>query len=400
MKDYLPVKSSKSRCLLLIGGMIFIYLLDNLSLGKYISHEAYYYIIKPALWLLIGFVVWLFPRPRFKTSLKQKDNIIMWGLIFGIISVLITFCAGFIDGFGNSPYSHSLIGMLLNISVIGSKLFGMESARGFIVNNMKKEERYIVFITLALFTTLFNYPVSRFIDLKNTEETVKLFAQYIAPEFCQNLLATYLAFLGGWLPALVYMSTIEAFHWLSPILPNIEWITAALIGIMCPIFSLSAMQNIHMRESREFRRNTKTEGTFGWIVTSILSIGIIWFAVGVFPIYPSVIATGSMEPVIKPGDMVLISKMQSIEDINGLKEGDVIQFKKGNILITHRVLDIVNEKNTMQFRTKGDNNSVSDKQLVKSEDIKGKMVYVIPKVGWPTLLLKSSEDVPLEDIEF
>lgn len=107
-----------------------------------------------------------------------------------------------------------------------------------------------------------------------------------------------------------------------------------------------------------------------------------------------------MKPLIHPGDMVLISKMKNIEDIDNLKEGDIIQFKRGNILITHRIVEILNEKNVKQYRTKGDNNSVSDKQTVKPEDIKGRMISVIPKVGWPTLLLKSSDDIPIEDVEF
>ena len=400
MKDYIPVKSSKSMCLLIIGGMIFIYSLDNLSLGKVISNETYYYIIKPLLYLVLGFVVWLFPRPRFKASIIHKNNIIMWAFGFGIIHVLFTFCVGFIDGFGKSPYSHSFMGILINVFGIASRLIGQESARSFIVNNLTKKERYIVFIPLALFTTLLNYPLSRFIRLKETEEIVKLFAQYIVPDFCQNLFATYLSFLCGWFPSLAYMGTIQAFNWLSPILPNLKWISAALVGIMCPVFSLSVMQNIHLQESKEYKRNTQKEGTFGWIATSILSIGIIWFAVGVFPIYPSVIATGSMKPLIHPGDMVLISKMKNIEDIDNLKEGDIIQFKRGNILITHRIVEILNEKNVKQYRTKGDNNSVSDKQTVKPEDIKGRMISVIPKVGWPTLLLKSSDDIPIEDVEF
>ena len=44
------------------------------------------------------------------------------------------------------------------------------------------------------------------------------------------------------------------------------------------------------------------------ILTGVTGVLIIWFAVGLFPIYPSVIITGSMEPLIKPGDIVLLKK--------------------------------------------------------------------------------------------
>ena len=163
-----------------------------------------------------------------------------------------------------------------------------------------------------------------------------------------------------------------------------------------------SMQAIYQNESRQIKvREKDEENPLGWMITSILSILIIWFSVGVFPIYPSVIATGSMEPMIKPGDVILVRKTVDMEGINNLKVGDVIQFKRDNILISHRIIDIINdEKEGLSFRTKGDNNSGADTELVKPQDIRGIIVYNVPKIGWPTLLIKSNKDIPLDDIVF
>jgi signal peptidase I len=128
---------------------------------------------------------------------------------------------------------------------------------------------------------------------------------------------------------------------------------------------------------------------------------IIWFAVGVFPIYPSVIATGSMKPMIKPGDIILVKKIVDMDGINSLKEGDVIQFQRDSMLISHRIIEVVNdEKEGIQFITKGDNNSGEDTDFVRPEDIKGTIEQVVPKIGWVTLLIKSDKDVDLDKIEF
>ena len=54
----------------------------------------------------------------------------------------------------------------------------------------------------------------------------------------------------------------------------------------------------------------------------------------------------------------------------------------------------------MKYRTKGDNNSAQDADLVAAEDIKGTIVEVIPKIGWPTLILKNSNKETPPDIEF
>jgi signal peptidase len=78
--------------------------------------------------------------------------------------------------------------------------------------------------------------------------------------------------------------------------------------------------------------------------------------------------------------------------------GDVIQFKKDNILISHRVIEIVTDDKGFKYRTKGDNNSGEDMELVKPENIRGKLISVIPKIGWPTLLIKQSEDLSFEKI--
>jgi len=172
---------------------------------------------------------------------------------------------------------------------------------------------------------------------------------------------------------------------------------------LCPIFCLMSMQGIYAGAAGKLKRKEKDEeSSLSWMITSIISIGIIWFSVGVFPIYPSVIATGSMEPMIKPGDVILAKKIVDMEGINNLKTGDIVQFERDKIRISHRIINIIEDEKTEQisYITKGDNNSVIDREMVKPEQIKGRIVYIVPKVGWPTLLIKSKEDIPMEEVEF
>ncbi len=233
------------------------------------------------------------------------------------------------------------------------------------------------------------------------EALVKYLAEFLAPDFAKNLFATYLAFLGGTLSSIIYLGLIDAFHWFSPILPDLKWITTALTGVLVPVFSLSLMQMFYLSEAKLLKLSDKEqEGPFGWMLTSIFSIAIVWFAVGVFPVYPSVIATGSMEPMIKPGDVILVDKATSIEEIYSLREGDVIQFSRDAILISHRIIEIVEEEGVKLFYTKGDNNSAPDFAPVRPEQVKGKIIKVVPKIGWPTLLIKSNREIDINEIVF
>ena len=101
------------------------------------------------------------------------------------------------------------------------------------------------------------------------------------------------------------------------------------------------------------------------------------------------IVSGSMEPAIKVGDVILDVR---VDEAKTLKIGDVITFKSTNSLlpdmtITHRILDIRDSSGTLEFITKGDFNKTADSTPVKPEDIIGKTVLKIPQLGHIQLFL-------------
>lgn len=92
-----------------------------------------------------------------------------------------------------------------------------------------------------------------------------------------------------------------------------------------------------------------------------------------------IITTNSMEPNIKKGDAVVCKKVKT-ED---LKEGDVITFSKDGevITITHRIIKIETKDGKKSYITKGDNNTLEDNEKVEENQIRGKMIVVIPRLG-------------------
>lgn len=85
--------------------------------------------------------------------------------------------------------------------------------------------------------------------------------------------------------------------------------------------------------------------------------------------------TGSMEPAIGVGSVVVIKPVDS----ETLEIGEVIcySFSESNS-ITHRIVNITDEG----FITKGDANEDQDYRPVKKEDVIGKVILVIPFVGY------------------
>lgn len=86
---------------------------------------------------------------------------------------------------------------------------------------------------------------------------------------------------------------------------------------------------------------------------------------------PLIVLTGSMEPEISSGDLIICHAIEPSE----VKTGDVISFfdPEGNGLsvVTHRVVEIVQENGGLSFRTKGDANNVEDKTPVPAENLVG-----------------------------
>ena len=102
------------------------------------------------------------------------------------------------------------------------------------------------------------------------------------------------------------------------------------------------------------------------------------------PLYGAyVIVSGSMEPLIKVRDAVIIKRASE----DNIKVGDVVTYRSTDpafygILITHRVINIENDENGKVFITKGDNNETVDRTPVNFNQIQGKVVMRVPKIGY------------------
>src|SRR5690554_2725476 len=114
MQKYLPTTHFRLRCFILISLVIFIYVITNSPLPTLVGSGTFNYRIKPCMWLGLALIAWLFPRVHSKSLIKFKSSINMWAMTFALVFVVISVLAGFIDGLGKSPYSHTPKGMLIN----------------------------------------------------------------------------------------------------------------------------------------------------------------------------------------------------------------------------------------------------------------------------------------------
>ena len=82
------------------------------------------------------------------------------------------------------------------------------------------------------------------------------------------------------------------------------------------------------------------------------------------------VATGSMEPVIKQNDIIIVHKQKNYS------LDDIVTFKSTNAYITHRIVS----KRGNTIVTQGDANNTKDVAIEKS-DIIGKVIKILPQAG-------------------
>ena len=101
------------------------------------------------------------------------------------------------------------------------------------------------------------------------------------------------------------------------------------------------------------------------------------------------IVTGSMEPTIYVNDLIITKNCTQ----NDIKEHDIITYKRGDSVVTHRVYKIVNDAGNIYYVTKGDSNYIQDDYKVKYKDIEGKYIGKYSKIGRIVSILKNRKIV-------
>jgi signal peptidase I len=115
----------------------------------------------------------------------------------------------------------------------------------------------------------------------------------------------------------------------------------------------------------------------GWLAAWVLipSVVLGWT--------PVAITSGSMTPLIRPGDVVVLDPDAEIGP------GSVVTVERGPGRVTHRV---VSQRADGTWLTRGDANASADRETVRSEDVVGVGRLVVPVIGYPAATLVGASD--------
>jgi len=126
-----------------------------------------------------------------------------------------------------------------------------------------------------------------------------------------------------------------------------------------------------------------------YIVLGFIVLIAVLLIVSVFPITGNikfmVVQSGSMQPEIKIGSVVMVKPMDDYEI------GEVITFGpygKTKPPTTHRIYDIKVVDGEPRYITKGDANNAPDQREIQKKDIIGKVLFSVPYLGYAVDFVK------------
>jgi signal peptidase I len=120
-----------------------------------------------------------------------------------------------------------------------------------------------------------------------------------------------------------------------------------------------------------------TEIITAFVVAWVFYQGLA-FATGTSMPIVSVVSE-SMEPILHRGDLLFVTGADDFQ-VN-----DIVIYQRSEVqyTIVHRIIEVQEDG----YVIKGDNNPVPDAGVVKQEQIVGKVLFAVPLLGYPRLVL-------------
>lgn len=352
------------------------------AIAPYVGPRIYLYVIQPLCWFAPAGVAVCAAGVRRLWQHSAPDIALLATLIAGLQIALSATLAVFV-GFGLSPYQHSALAMVGNLWYVAALLVAREVARWSMLQSLEARSEFETVTCVSLVFWAAVVPVAGLQNLANAESAFAFLGGTVLPLGAASLLATYLSLRGGPVAAVGYVGTLAAFEWFSPILPNLTWPVAALVGVLVPVVCLSFIEPSD--DAADAAGAADDSIGYSWIAASVLFVVVVWFNAGVFGVQPTLVNGHSMEPKFHTGDLVLTKPVA----VESLKVGDIIRFQQGSRDVLHRIIEIRRDDGKLVFETKGDNNAGPDGP-VTADRVKGILVAHVGKVGWPGIWFKQA----------
>lgn len=375
------MKKRDFRSIYLLLSLILYALLYRFIIVKYFLRLSS---VLTATFLLVLFFISYFllgfQKNKMNSIRKETSTVIV---ICVLLYFILIYGIGFFTGFLKNSYSMNIITMIGNVFsplfiIIFEELFRYNLIRA------NKDKKYIVVLTAACLI-IFDLCINLFIKDYAFDVIFVQITTIGLPIFVKHCVMTYLSLELGYIPILFYRIMVEIYIYIVPVIPDIGNYFISMLGIIMPliifVYCSRMLKEYYNGVERDF---AKKMFSIADVPIALIIVVLMILVSGVFRYQLIGVASGSMNPVIKKGDAVMIDQKILVND---LKTGDIIAYKKDNLIIIHRIVNINIEDDIVIFSTKGDANNTEDDIKLNIDDIKGKVIFDVPYIAWPSVYL-------------
>lgn len=364
--------------LFIFGISMLIFLLFNSFVYNFIPG------IYTSLFLGICLLIFKFVFGFEKSNFRSTKEVLLDTMITVLAFMLIYYLFGLVIGFAKVGNYFTFEGIKNYILPIILNTIIKEILR---FNYLTKADGKKRLILLSIFVFIFvdianNVYYGVFYDAAHI---FKFVALVLLPSISYNIYATYTTINSGYKSVIIYAIVTTLYAYVIPIVPNASEYLTSIIKFLLPVLLLYRVYNTIKNENDEkIERDYNKKDYIGLGIAAFIVIVLVYFSSGYFTYHAIAIATGSMYPNIKRGDIVIVKKTKDYENI---KEGEVIAYDYHNVLVIHRLSKKVKVDNEYFFYSKGDANENEDNYIIKQDMIEGTVKFRIPLIGMPTVWL-------------
>lgn len=372
-----------------------VYLLVNLFV-PYTFRGEMIFIMDALLWASLIPLNFLIAKHSQKSIFKTDRTLIIIATIIAVFQIFLSVFMAFFMGFGKNTLVWTPKAFAINFPFLLAPFLATEISRACFAQTVNRQKPTAVILLIGLFYALLTPTIPQYQSLTSALAITEFLIRTLIPTLATSLLATYLAYLGGFPANLVYMAVPAFFTWFSPILPKIRWQTQSILTVIATTVGLIALDAAvkpppTAKERRKIRiynvhptRKGKSQTVY-WAVTALTAAIAIWSTTGLLGFTPAIIASGSMQPTLNPGDIAVVAATPA----KAIQVGDIIQYRtaQNQETIIHRVIYKYEAGSVTWFITQGDANKAPDNPISERQ-VAGKVIFTIPKLGWVSICIK------------
>lgn len=299
---------------------------------------------------------------------------------------IIIYLSGLFIGFNKTIYKIYNISNWANNIIPMFLLIIIEELIRYEIIKASNKDKKIIILQTAIMIMLEISITYKLYDFSKPNELYEFIGIVIIGNIAKNIYMTIQCINEGYRSNIIYRTIMELYIFIVPIVPALGPYINSILNISMPvILSIVVINSINNKklESPTSKRHDKIVT----IIILIIGLIIVLLNSGFFKYQILTIGSNSMKPYMSKGDVILIKNLNK-EEIKTIKKGDILVFYYNKKIVSHRVYKVIRRGEELYYKTKGDNNSQVDNNIVEAKEIKGIVKYRIKYIGLPSVWLQ------------